>query len=115
MKRAFTLFLIVVAALLGVAVGPASALLLKVHTSNYAIHGFTHAVPESELAELVAKLRQLDQDFAKEMARIGIDLEKLAVQDRADARARQYLARQMEQFFFGEGADVVQGYVPPSA
>lgn len=33
----------------------------------------------------------------------------------ADARARQYLARQMEQFFFGEGAERPAGYVPPSA
>jgi Fe-S cluster biosynthesis and repair protein YggX len=33
----------------------------------------------------------------------------------ADARARQYLARQMEKHFFGEGADVAQGYVPPAA
>ena len=33
----------------------------------------------------------------------------------ADARAGQYLARQMEQHFFGGGADSVQGYVPPSA
>ncbi|RZL10286.1 MAG: oxidative damage protection protein [Rubrivivax sp.] len=33
----------------------------------------------------------------------------------ADARARQYLARQMEQYFFGGGGDQVQGYVPPSA
>ncbi len=33
----------------------------------------------------------------------------------ADARARQYLARQMELFFFGDGADKPQGYVPPSA
>jgi Fe-S cluster biosynthesis and repair protein YggX len=32
----------------------------------------------------------------------------------ADARARQDLARQMEQFFFGEGVDKPQGYVPPS-
>ena len=32
----------------------------------------------------------------------------------ADARARQYLARQMEQFFFGSGGDAVQGYVPPT-
>ena len=31
----------------------------------------------------------------------------------ADARARQYLARQMENHFFGQGADVAQGYVPP--
>jgi Fe-S cluster biosynthesis and repair protein YggX len=33
----------------------------------------------------------------------------------ADARARQYLARQMEQFFFGDGAEKPQGYVPPTA
>ena len=33
----------------------------------------------------------------------------------ADARARQYLARQMENHFFGGGADAAQGYVPPKA
>ena len=33
----------------------------------------------------------------------------------ADARARQYLARQMESFFFGGGAEQPAGYVPPSA
>ena len=33
----------------------------------------------------------------------------------ADARARQYLARQMEQFFFGSGAEQPAGYVPPSS
>jgi Fe-S cluster biosynthesis and repair protein YggX len=33
----------------------------------------------------------------------------------ADARARQYLARQMENHFFGSGADAVQGYVAPGA
>jgi Fe-S cluster biosynthesis and repair protein YggX len=33
----------------------------------------------------------------------------------ADQRARQYLARQMERFFFGEGADKPAGYVPPSS
>ena len=32
----------------------------------------------------------------------------------ADARARKYLLQQMEKHFFGEGADVAQGYVPPS-
>lgn len=33
----------------------------------------------------------------------------------ADQRARQYLARQMERFLFGEGADKPAGYVPPSS
>ena len=32
----------------------------------------------------------------------------------ADQRARQYLARQMENFFFGAGAEQPSGYVPPS-
>lgn len=32
-----------------------------------------------------------------------------------DARARKYLAEQMEKHFFGEGADQVTGFVPPSA
>ena len=32
----------------------------------------------------------------------------------ADPRARQYLLKQTEKYFFGEGADTAQGYVPPS-
>lgn len=32
----------------------------------------------------------------------------------ADQRARQYLARQMEQFLFGGSVDQPAGYVPPS-
>lgn len=34
------------------AVSPRSAMLMKVHASNYAIQGFTHAVPENQLAAL---------------------------------------------------------------
>ena len=32
----------------------------------------------------------------------------------ADARARQFLAKQMEQYSFGGGADKPAGYVPPA-
>jgi Fe-S cluster biosynthesis and repair protein YggX len=32
----------------------------------------------------------------------------------ADARARDYLKRQMENHFFGGGAEQAAGYVPPS-
>ena len=33
----------------------------------------------------------------------------------SDAKARKYLAEQMENHFFAEGADAASGYVPPSA
>ena len=33
----------------------------------------------------------------------------------ADAHARKYLAKQMENYFFGEGAEMPSGYVPPHA
>ncbi|KAA3650118.1 MAG: oxidative damage protection protein [Proteobacteria bacterium] len=32
-----------------------------------------------------------------------------------DARARKYLAEQMERYFFGGGADEIGGYVPPQS
>ncbi|BBO99420.1 oxidative damage protection protein [Sulfuriferula nivalis] len=32
----------------------------------------------------------------------------------ADAKARKYLMEQVEKYFFGDGADQVQGYVPPA-
>lgn len=32
----------------------------------------------------------------------------------ADARARQYLLKQTEQYFFGDGADAASGFVPPT-
>jgi Fe-S cluster biosynthesis and repair protein YggX len=32
----------------------------------------------------------------------------------AEAHARKYLAQQMENHFFGDGAEMPSGYVPPS-
>ena len=32
----------------------------------------------------------------------------------ADIKARKYLMEQVEKYFFGEGADKVEGYVPPT-
>lgn len=32
----------------------------------------------------------------------------------ADAKARKYLIEQVEKYFFGEGADMAAGYVPPA-
>ena len=32
----------------------------------------------------------------------------------ADPRARQYLLKQVEKYFFEGGADMAQGYVPPT-
>lgn len=32
----------------------------------------------------------------------------------ADSRARKYLAEQMEKHFFGSGADVASGFIPPN-
>ncbi len=32
----------------------------------------------------------------------------------ADARARQYIAQQMENYFFGEGVDGISGFTPPT-
>lgn len=31
----------------------------------------------------------------------------------ADSRARKYLREQTEKYFFGDGAEVASGYVPP--
>ena len=62
--------------------------------------------------------KKLWEGVSKEAWKQWLEHQKMLVNENrlnlADARARQYLARQMEKHFFGEGADVAQGYVPPT-
>ena len=55
---------------------------------------------------------------SKEAWRQWLEHQKMLVNENrlnlADRKARDYLAQQMEQHFFGTGADVATGYVPPS-
>ncbi len=63
--------------------------------------------------------KRIYQNISKEAWALWMKHQTMLVNENrlnlADLRARQYLARQMEQFFFGEGAEAVAGYVPPSA
>ena len=66
------------------AIDSGTALLMRVHTSNYRIEGFTKAVPESELAHLAA---QHDIPFIVDMGCGNlIDLKKLGLPHEATAQ-----------------------------
>ena len=62
--------------------------------------------------------RRIYENVSKDAWKEWLELQKMLVNENrlnlADQRARQYLARQMENHFFGAGADVAQGYVPPT-
>ena len=55
--------------------------------------------------------KQAWADWIKQQTR-GVNENRLNLED---LRASEYLKRQMEKHFFGDGADAVQGYVPPNA
>mgnify|MGYP000482261671 CR=1 FL=1 len=63
--------------------------------------------------------KKLFDSVSKEAWQQWVKLQTMIINENrlnlADARARQYLARQMENHFFGSGADAAQGYVPPGA
>ena len=55
---------------------------------------------------------------SKEAWKQWLEQQKMLVNENrlnlADRKAREYLAQQMEKHFFGGGAEVASGYVPPS-
>ncbi|BBO59054.1 oxidative damage protection protein [Mycoavidus sp. B2-EB] len=61
--------------------------------------------------------QRIYQDISKEAWQSWLKQQTMLINENrlnmADARARQYLIKQTEKFFFGEGADTASGYVPP--
>ena len=61
--------------------------------------------------------KRIFENVSKEAWRQWLEQQKMLVNENrlnlADAKARKYLAEQMENHFFGSGADVAAGYVPP--
>ena len=62
--------------------------------------------------------RKLYEGVSKEAWKAWLEHQKMLVNENrlnlADQRARKYLMEQTERHFFGEGADVASGYVPPT-
>ena len=63
--------------------------------------------------------KKLFDSVSKEAWQQWVKLQTMIINENrlnlADAGHRKYLAEQVENHFFGDGADQVQGYVPPSA
>ena len=63
--------------------------------------------------------KRIFENVSKEAWQQWIRLQTMIINENrlnlADQRHRQYLAEQLEKHFFGEGADKIQGYVPPAA
>ena len=62
--------------------------------------------------------KRIFERVSKEAWKQWLEHQKMLVNENrlnlADKKAREYLAHQMEKHFFGGGADVASGYVPPA-
>ena len=62
--------------------------------------------------------KKLFENVSKEAWQQWIRLQTMIINENrlnlADAAHRKYLAEQVQKHFFGDGADQVQGYVPPA-
>lgn len=62
--------------------------------------------------------RRIFENVSKEAWKGWLEHQKMLVNENrlslADPKARKYLLEQTGKYFFGEGADVASGYVPPS-
>ncbi len=63
--------------------------------------------------------KRIFENVSKEAWQQWIRLQTMIINENrlnlADQRHRQYLAEQLEKHFFGEGAELVQGFVPPQS
>jgi Fe-S cluster biosynthesis and repair protein YggX len=61
--------------------------------------------------------QRIFENVSKEAWKAWLEHQKMLVNENrlnlADVKARKYLAEQMEKHFFGTGADIAAGYVPP--
>ncbi len=61
--------------------------------------------------------KRIFDNVSREAWKEWLELQKMLVNENrlnlADKKARDYLVQQMERHFFGTGAEVAQGYVPP--
>jgi len=61
--------------------------------------------------------KRIFENVSKEAWKQWLEHQKMLVNENrlslADKKARDYLAAQMEQHFFGQGAERAAGYVPP--
>lgn len=62
--------------------------------------------------------KRIFDHVSKEAWKQWLEHQKMLVNENrlnlADKKAREYLAQQMEKHFFGGGAEVAAGYVPPA-